>query len=436
MTDFKGYSLDQWLHHIQNQHWRTIDLELDRIKAVWKKLGGKTTELVIAIAGTNGKGSSVAMIESVIRNAGLRTGSYTSPHLVRYNERICIDGTPVNDQLITDALFDIETAREEIPLTYFEFSTLCALMVFMEQDVDAVILETGMGGRLDAVNMIDNDIALITSIGLDHQQWLGSDREKIGAEKAGIIKPQRLAVCSDPKPPDTISKICHSVDAFLLQLGEDFEISENPEDGSLTWSSDHRLVPSEWRKVPGLKPPFYGPHQANNLAGVVATLALISERIGLSSGSLVSGLENINLPGRTQIVCDHPLIILDVAHNADSARQLAAFLEAHPVTGDTFAVTAILKDKALEHIFSWVIPHIDAWYLASLEGDRGQTASELAEKLSHLHPDMISFQFHSPVEAFSRARLAANKIDRIVVFGSFYTVGDIIESLEQDSYLV
>ena len=436
MTDFRGYNLDQWLYHIQNQHWRTIDLELDRISAVWDKLGGTRSNLVIAIAGTNGKGSSVAMIESVIRNAGQRTGSYTSPHLVRYNERICVNGDPVDDQRLVDAFCAIEEARDEIPLTYFEYSTLCALMVFMQQNVDVSILETGMGGRLDAVNMIENDIALITSIGLDHEQWLGSDREKIGAEKAGIIKPSRLAVCADSNPPDTIASISHSVGANLLQLGTDFSISKDFDGVSLTWESTHRLVPPDWKKISSLKPPFYGQHQANNLAGVVATLALIGERIGLSAENLASGLERVSLPGRTQVVCDHPMIILDVAHNVDSAKELAKFLDAHPVEGDTHAVTAILKDKALEQVFSCVSPYVDTWYLASLEGERGQTAAELAKKLDLIIPDLAASQFHSPVEAFSHARLAANKMDRIVVFGSFYTVGDIIESLEQDSYLV
>ena len=436
MTDFSGYNLDQWLYHIQNQHWRTIDLELDRIKSVWEKLGGKHSALVIAIAGTNGKGSSVAMIESVIRNAGLRTGSYTSPHLVRYNERVCINGNPVDDQRLIDAFGAIELARGEIPLTYFEYSTLCALEVFTHQNVEVFILETGMGGRLDAVNMIENDIALITSIGLDHEQWLGSDREQIGAEKAGIIKPNRLAVCADSNPPDSIASTCHSVGANLLQLGTDFSISKNPDGSALTWESAHSAVPPEWRKIPSLKPPFYGQHQANNLAGVIATLALISERIGLSIRNLHLGLENVSLPGRTQIVCDNPMIILDVAHNADSARELARFLDAHPVDGDTHAVTAILKDKALEQVFSPISPYVDAWYLASLEGERGQTAVELAESLYLLFPDLTTSLFHSPVEAFSHARLAANKMDRIVVFGSFYTVGDIIASLEQDSYLV
>ena len=307
----------------------------------------------------------------------------------------------------------------------------------MRQDVEVCILETGMGGRLDAVNMIDNDIALITSIGLDHEQWLGSDRGKIGAEKAGIIKPNCLAVCADPDPPDSISATSHSVGATLLQLGSEFFVSKNSDATLLNWESHHGLVPQEWREIHALKPPFFGQHQANNLAGAIATLALVSKRIGLSVIHLSSGLEGVYLPGRTQVVCDNPMIILDVAHNVDSARELAKFLDAHPVAGETHAVTAVLKDKALDKLFSSISPLVDHWYLASLQGDRAQSAAELAEKLDLLYPDLRSVQFDSPVEAFSHARLAANKSDRIVVFGSFYTVGDIIESLEQqDSYLV
>jgi len=435
LVDFKRYSLDQWLSHIQNQHWRSIDLKLDRIRKVWGKLQGSRSNLVITVAGTNGKGSSVAMIESVIRNAGLRTGSYTSPHLVRYNERVCIDGTPVSDQMLIDAFIQIEDTREGIPLTYFEFGTLCALLIFMQQKVDVSILETGMGGRLDAVNMIDNDIALITSIGLDHQQWLGKDREKIGAEKAGVIKPHGVAICSDPNPPTSLSVTSDSVVATLLQLGTDF-YTDGDENGNITWSGNHKLIPPDWRRIAKLKSPVFGRHQINNLAGVVATLAVVSEKTGLTVENLFQGLSQVSLPGRTQVVLDTPMIVLDVAHNADSAQELANYLAAHPVEGQTHAVTGILKDKALKPVFSCIRPHVDQWYLASLEGERGQTASDLAQKFTDLYPDAALQQFPTPVEAFLSARSAASASDRIIVFGSFYTVGDIIELFEQDSYLI
>ena len=187
LPDYHGFDLDQWLDHIQNQHWRSIELTLDRVSEVWQRLQGQKAPFVITIAGTNGKGSCVAMLESILRHSGQRTGSYTSPHLVHYNERVCIDGQPVSDEAICAGFRQIESARAEIPLTYFEFGTLCALLVFMQHGVDAWVLETGMGGRLDAVNIIQNDIALITSIGLDHEQWLGSDREEIGREKSGVF---------------------------------------------------------------------------------------------------------------------------------------------------------------------------------------------------------------------------------------------------------
>jgi dihydrofolate synthase/folylpolyglutamate synthase len=435
LVDYKRYSLDQWLSHIQNQHWRSIDLKLDRIQKVWDKLQGSRSNLVITVAGTNGKGSSVAMIESVIRNAGLRTGSYTSPHLVRYNERVCIDGTPVSDQMLIDAFIQIEDTREGIPLTYFEFGTLCALLIFMQQKVDVSILETGMGGRLDAVNMIDNDIALITSIGLDHQQWLGNDREKIGAEKAGVIKPHGIAICSDPNPPMSLSMASNSVAATLLRLGTDFKI-DGDENGIITWSGSHNLIPADWRRIAKLKSPFFGRHQVNNLAGVIATVAVVSEKTGLTVENLFQGLSQVSLPGRTQVILDAPMIVLDVAHNADSAEELAHYLAAHPVEGQTHAVTGILKDKALKPIFSCIKPHVDQWYLASLDGERGQTASDLAQKFTDLYPDAALQQFPSPVEAYLSARSAAVASDRIIVFGSFYTVGDIIELFEQDSYLI
>lgn len=436
LADFRQYSLDQWLSHIQNQHWRSIDLKLDRIEEVWKKLGGARSPLVITVAGTNGKGSSVAMLESVFRYAGLQTGSYTSPHLVRYNERICIDGHAVPDQLILDAFRTIEATRENIPLTYFEYSTLCALLIFQKQNVDVSVLETGMGGRLDAVNIIDNDLALITSVGLDHEQWLGSDREQIGAEKAGVIKPRGVAVCSDPSPPDSIAKVADSVGATLLQLGTDFHITSDRTDKIISWRSDHHQVPPDWRQIANLQAPFYGIHQRHNLAGVVAALAATSEMSRVSIKHLHRGLDTAMLPARCQMICEKPMVILDVAHNADSARELAGFLQEHPVDGETHAVAGILKDKALEPVFSNILPQVDCWYLASLEGDRGQTAAELAEKFTNIYPDQIVRQFESPLEAFTAARQSADNEDRIVVFGSFYTVGDIIEAFEHDSYVL
>jgi dihydrofolate synthase/folylpolyglutamate synthase len=224
--------------------------------------------------------------------------------------------------------------------------------------------------------------------------------------------------------------------ATLLQLGTDFHITSDHADKFISWRSNHQQIPEDWRQIANLQAPFYGVHQRHNLAGVVAALAVTSEMSQISIKHLHRGLDAVTLPARCQMICEKPMVILDVAHNADSARELANFLQAHPVDGKTHAVVGILKDKAPEPVFSSIVPHVDCWYLASLEGDRGQTAVELAEKFTNIYPDQIVRQFENPLEAFTAARQSADNEDRIVVFGSFYTVGDIIEAFEHDSYVL
>ncbi len=432
MADYLDHSLDDWLQHIQVQHWRLIELKLDRIESVWERLGGIRTPIVFTIAGTNGKGSCVAMIESVLRAGGLRTGSYTSPHLVQYNERVCIDGKPVSDQLLIDAFCQIERARAEIPLTYFEFGTLCALLIFQQQGVAASILETGMGGRLDAVNIIDNDLALITSIGLDHEQWLGSDREQIGAEKAGVFKPGGKAVCADPDPPASIARAARVVGATLLQVDQDFAWEPGRDPKQINWSGNAEQIPLNWQSIENLSPPFIGDHQRQNLSGCVAALAATQNLTGISLEQLHQGLATASLPARCQIISTRPMIILDVAHNADSADQLAHFLQGQMVDGNTYAVFGVLADKSLVPIVKNIAPHIDHWNCVTLEGDRGQSAADLEAALLSVIPTAKAAQFSNPVVGFRNAESRARKQDRIVIFGSFHTVGDIIGAREQD----
>ncbi len=435
MKQFEEFVLDDWVEYTQKQHWRTIELKLDRIRDVWANMDGSKPNFVITVAGTNGKGSSVSMLDAVLLQAGKKTGAYTSPHLVRYNERIKINGVPVSDEEICLGFCAIEKARKSIPLTYFEFGTLCALWVFIRNNVDIAILEVGMGGRLDAVNMIENDIALITTIDIDHQQWLGTDKEKIGAEKAGIIKPGGLVVCADPEAPVSIGETASRVGATLFQVGVDFVV-EDRHDG-ISWSCNDSALSNEWKHVEQINLPLTGKYQIRNFAGVLAVLALIEKRIGVTTDDLRLALQSVNIPGRCQVVSKEPELIIDVAHNRQSATELAKFLALRPHTnsqsGKTLVVLGVLADKALKEIIGEIMGSVDIWYLATLGGDRGQSAADLLRKLAQVNREISPHRvlkaaiFDSPVEAYNAAMSDAAKTDRVVVFGSFYTVGEIVK---------
>ncbi|NKB77870.1 MAG: bifunctional tetrahydrofolate synthase/dihydrofolate synthase [Gammaproteobacteria bacterium] len=438
MKQFEAFDLNDWVEYTQKQHWRTIELRLDRIQDVWERMGGFKPNFVITVAGTNGKGSSVSMLDAVLRQAGKKTGVYTSPHLVRYNERIKVNDAPASDAEICHGFCAIEKAREDIPLTYFEFGTLCALWVFNREEVDVAILEVGMGGRMDAVNMIENDIALITTIDIDHQQWLGTDREKIGAEKAGIIQPGGIAVCADPDPPSSIGQTASEVGAALFQVGRDFSV-ESLESG-ITWYGNTPSISDEWKNIEQIELPLMGEYQVRNLAGVLAVLGLSQRWTSVTPTDLRLGLKNINLPCRCQVVSLAPELIVDVAHNRQSAMELAKFLSTRPhpdpKNGKTIVVLGVLADKGLDEIVGAIISDIDVWYLATLGGERGQTGIDLREKIKqvnaalNLDVDLQALTFDTPVEAYEAAMSSATVSDRVVVFGSFYTVGDIMGHIE------
>lgn len=435
MSNYRSFGLAQWLQHIQRQHWRSVEMKLDRISEVWKRLDGDKTALVIAVAGTNGKGSCVAMMESILTTAGCQTGSYTSPHLLHYNERICINGAPVSDALLTDTFCQIEQARGNIGLTYFEYGTLCALRIFQQQGVQVSVLEAGMGGRLDAINMIDNDIALITCIGIDHQQWLGSDTESIGAEKAGIINTNARAVFAAADMPRSVGAIASVANAMLLQAGKDYQLvaaqNSNSRRQRYRWHTDHADIAADWHDINGLIAPLYGRHQAQNLGGVIACLGLTSDISGVTPAHLQPGLAATRLAARCQIIAEQPLIVLDVAHNADAAEQLSFFMQDHPVAGLTHAVLGVLQDKALMPLLSNIATGVDRWFLATLNGDRGQTAAQLQRKmLTHWSAAKTNL-YDSPVAAYQAAVEAAEPADCVIIFGSFYTVSDILGILQR-----
>ena len=425
--NLRSFSLGHWLEHIQSQHSRTIDLTLDRVRQVWEALGCPQPTFNIVVAGTNGKGSSISILESVFACAGKRTGAYTSPHLVRFNERIRINHSEATDDDICDAFRTIEEARCGVPLTYFEYGTLCALLIFHRKNVEIGLLEVGMGGRLDAVNMVESDLVLITSIGMDHERWLGHDRETIGAEKAGVIRKNGIVVCSDPEIPDSILAVAAERNATLIAANVDYEILRSGK--ACNWESHHSMIPDSWRQLENMHVPYPGEHQFSNLGGCLAVVSATAGKVGATREDLRCGLRQARIAGRCQVIRENPCVVIDVAHNGDSAVQLSWFLKARHCPGKTVAVLGVLVDKALDRIVLPLEGLVDRWYLTTLAGDRGQTAENLGVQLDRVLDHPFWNAHGSPAEAYARALQEAGQGDRIVIFGSFHAVGDIMATL-------
>jgi dihydrofolate synthase/folylpolyglutamate synthase len=413
-------TLDDWLTYIQSVHFRSVDMSLERVREVYARLfPAGPAFAVISVAGTNGKGSTVAMLDACLRVAGKRAGAYTSPHLVRHNERVCVNGVPATDAEFCVAFERIEEARGAIPLTYFEFGTLAALLIFTVRGVEVAVLEVGMGGRLDAVNICDADASLVTAIGLDHQHWLGPDRDAIGFEKAGIFRPGRPAVCSDPRPPATIAAYAAKVGARFLQIGKDYYIEDRGGEWCWHGPAGARL------NLP--RPQLRGAFQLYNAAGVVTALKMLSARLPVADGSLREGMARATVRGRFQRLREAPEVMADVCHNAQAAYALRENLRALPRSGRTLAVCGMLRDKPVEQVTAILSPLVDEWHAAVLEGPRGMSAGEIGARISDGCGGRQPVRVHnSAVAAYDAALSAAAARDRILVFGSFHTVGDII----------
>ncbi len=411
--------LAQWLARIEHGHPRAIDLGLDRVRAVWRALGAPPpARRVITVAGTNGKGSVVRDLESVLLAAGRRTGVYTSPHLRRYNERVRIAGREVDDAALIAAFEQIEAARGALTLTYFEYGTLAALWLFAAADLEVAVLEVGMGGRLDAVNIIDPDIAVITAIGLDHQQWLGRDRDAIGREKAGIVRPGRPVVLVDREPPSGLLAAATAAGARLYRLGVEFDT----EPAASGWR--YRALDGTHRTLPA--PALRGRHQFDNAAGALAALELLAPGRPLDSALLAAGLGAATLAGRFQQLAEQPEIIVDVAHNPPALSRLAATLAEYPAAGRTLAVFAMLADKDLVASAIALAPAIDAWYLAPLPPPRGATLEQMASALTAAGIGAPRQALQSVSAALHAARRAAGPGDRIIACGSFLTAQAVL----------
>lgn len=424
-------TLAQWLEYIERQHPKSIEMGLGRTREVATRLQlGKAATHVITVGGTNGKGSTVAFIEAIARSAEWRVGAYTSPHLLRYNERVRIDGLEASDEQLSEAFEAVEAARRPPPgldqwqaveLTYFEFGTLAALWLFQRAGLDLAVLEVGLGGRLDAVNIVDADVAVITTVDIDHVDWLGSDRESIGFEKAGIARAWKPLVLGEADSPASVLRHAYAIGANAVRLGSDFF---------------HETVDSShwrWREVGAQlvlpNPALGAPVQRANAATAIAALRALP--VDFPDKAIARGVATAQLPARLQRICvGGKWVIVDVAHNPQAARELAAALRAEPATGRTLAVFAVLSDKDAAGVVEALAPHVEAWFLAGLEsgGARGQSADELAAKL--VDTTAAAITRHTTVaQALSAALAAAGTEDRILVFGSFHTAAEALTLL-------
>ena len=410
------HTLADWLSWQEGLHSTAIDLSLERCRTVAKRMDLlKPNFGVISVSGTNGKGSSVTMLEMILRRSGYTTGKFTSPHLHRYNERICIDGIEVSEPEICESFDRIDKARGDISLTYFEFGTLAAIELFHRSGVEIAILEVGLGGRLDAVNIMDADACLVTSIGLDHENWLGFDRNSIGREKAGIFRNGRPAVCSDPEPPVGVIEYAAEIDVKLELVNKDYTYEVVGD--VWNWRSDGLQYNSL------AKPGNNNDGQIQNAAGVLMLLKMISRQFPASYDAITTAMQDFRISGRFQLVPGKVSFVLDVAHNPQAAKLLSQNMLTLPRKGKTHCVVGMFKDKDHALIFKELSSMVDIWYVVDLDSDRAMPASILVEKLNNLPKPQEIKLFEDINMTLEYVSLHAGSGDTILITGSFLTVG-------------
>lgn len=414
-------SLQQWLDWQQNLNPKEIDLGLQRVEKVLQKLALSSRFYcpVITLAGTNGKGSTAALLQAMLLAAGYKVGCYTSPHLLQYNERIRINTENIDDERLCAAFAMVDQARADIALTYFEFGTLAALVIFAQAQLDVVILEVGLGGRLDAVNVIDADVAVITSIGLDHMEWLGDNVESIGREKAGIFRQAKPAVFAGLSMPDSVRQIAKDKKVRLYAAGVDYLYQGLQHGWQLNAADIH------YSDLP--LPALAGPMQMQNAAAAIMALHCIKERLEVSEPALVEGLQKASIVGRFQVLRRMPEVVLDVAHNPQAASALLATLIDKPVEGRTYAVIAMLADKAVAEVVQTLLAQIDGWFSAGLDVPRGLDAQLMSKAVAEQVADAKLFACQRVPQACAAALQKASQKDRIIVLGSFYTVAEALD---------
>ena len=433
-------TLADWLAHCERLHTTEIELGLGRVADVWRRMGVTLgtpqasdsanepgdVPVVFTVAGTNGKGSTCAMLENILLAAGFRTGVYGSPHLVHFEERCRVMGVPVKAEELLPHFEAVEQARGDISLTYFEFTTLAILRLLAQAGLDAVILEVGLGGRLDAVNIIDADCAVITSIDLDHMEFLGPDRESIGREKAGIMRAGRPVVVSDPKPPQSVSAQAEALGADLWLFGRDHNYAGDRQQ----WSWGGRSKRFNGMAYPSLR----GANQLLNASGVLAALEAVRNRLPVPAQAVRTGLATVELPGRFQIVPGQPTLILDVAHNPHAAATLAVNLDQMGFFPRTHVVWGAMADKDMAGMVEKLLPLVDSWHCCDLPTPRAASAQQLADLVRALQaqpgpatqPKATVSTHPDPMAALHAALAEADPTDRILVFGSFFTVGGVL----------
>ena len=418
-------NLGDWLDYQQRIHPRTIELGLARVGEVWRRMGTpRPAPVVITVGGTNGKGSTVAFLEAMLRADGKRVGAYTSPHLVRYTERVRVDGAEIGGALLVDAFERIEAARGELALTYFEFGTLAALWIFANAPLDVALLEVGLGGRLDAVNIVDADAAIVTTIDLDHQDWLGNDRDSIGREKAGIFRSGRPAIVGTREPPGGLLEEAARIGANVLRAGSDF--AGGRAGARWNWlAGDTRL------ELP--MPALAAACQIDNAAAAIMALYCLRDRLGWNPDALAAAMSSAHAAARLQRFLRDAggEVVVDVAHNPQAARVLAEWLGANAFDGRTVAVFGALDDKDVEGMVRPLASHIERWFVAGLEAltPRGLKANDLAGRLRSAAPHADIIESATPRAALAAATTSTQQM-RIVAFGSFYVAGEMLQALE------
>ena len=413
-------SLDQWLSHLETAHPVGIDMGLARITRVKESLGLKFACPVITVGGTNGKGSTCAFLESILLAAGYKVACHTSPHLLRFNERARMNGADVSDADLLKAFERVEQARCRLSdpptLTYFEFTTLAIMDIFANASVDAVILEVGMGGRLDAVNIVDADCAIVTSIDLDHMAYLGNTREAIAFENAGIFRTKAIAICADPMPPTSLINHANTIGADLWLMGKDYSFTGDQQQWGWT---------GRGKRFSGLGyPALRGANQLLNASAVIAALIALHDRLPVSAQDIRNGLALVELPGRFQVLPGRPTVVLDVAHNPHAAATLAESIEAMAYHPYTYAVFGAMADKDIDGVLKPLLNTVDYWYCTDLPTPRAASASDLAKRLRAFNKEALVFM--DPGAAYQAALDKAGEGDRILVFGSFYTVSGVM----------
>lgn len=405
-------SLSKWLSHWGNLHPKAIDLGLERITRLANRLNIRKFQCpVMTVGGTNGKGSTVAFLSSIYQAAGYRVGAYTSPHLLRFNERICLNGQPISDKELCLTFQTIEAIRGQESITYFEAATLAAFYCFQKVSLDIVILEVGLGGRLDAVNCVDADLAVITTISLDHTEILGKDRTSIALEKAGILRQGKPAICGDLNPPHAFLQVAENLGVPLWLLGREFNYQETKQD----WSWKHGDTVYSLPK----------PHlPVQNAATALAAVTRLNHRLPVSRNHIEQGLEAATLSGRFQVIQHQPQVIVDVAHNPESGNYLAVRLQQETFTGNTYAVVSMLKDKDQENTLSPLLRIVHAWFVAPLVVIRGSDGRKITRFLTNRCARVM--QCSSVRAAYWTALEQATTRDRIIVFGSFHTVAEVL----------